>query len=359
MTSSEPTTAQSATAQPSAASTHRISVVGGDGIGPEVIAAARQVLDATGVALEYVEVPVSATRYLQTGELLPDADLATLRGTDAILFGAVGHPEVPPGIMERDLLLRLRFEFDLGLNVRPVKLLPGQSSLVSTATPETVDWIFVRENTEGPYVGTGGRFRRGSEHEVAVQDSLNTRHGIRRAAEYAFGLAEQRRGKLTWSHKTNVMLHAGGLWADVIAEVATLHPNVELEYQHADAMTIHLIRRPQDFDVIVTDNLFGDLLTDLGGEIGGGVGLMPSANFTPGSALPGLFEPIHGSAPDIAGQGIANPTGAVLSAALMLRALGFQAEATSVEQAVHAAAVAGGLSGNTGSVTAAIVSALG
>jgi 3-isopropylmalate dehydrogenase len=335
--------------------TRVVSVIGGDGIGPEVVAAAREVLDATGLPLEYAELPVSAGRYRSTGVLVTDEDMAAMRGTDAVLLGAVGHPEVPPGIMERELLLRIRFEFDLGVNLRPVRLLPGARSLVSTAGPDTVDWMFVRENTEGAYSGTGGRFRRGTPDEVALQDSVNTYKGVRRAVDYAFALAETRRKRLTWTHKTNVLLHAGHLWGDVVAEVAAAHPSVEVEYQHADAMCIHLIRRPQDFDVIVADNLFGDLLTDLAGEIGGGVGLMPSANMNPGSAVPGMFEPIHGSAPDIAGQGIANPTGAILSAALLVRSLGFDDAGSAIETAVRDAAAAGQLVGRTVDMTAAVV----
>jgi 3-isopropylmalate dehydrogenase len=337
-----------------AASSRTIGVVAGDGIGPEVVGAARTVLDSLGLPLRYVDVPVSAGRYLASGELLTDDDLSVLRGTDAILLGAVGHPDVPSGILERKVLLRLRFELDLGLNIRPVRLLPGQTSVVTTASPETVDWIFVRENTEGPYAGTGGRFRRGTDGEVALQDSVNTRVGVRRAVEHAFGLAAERRQHLTWVHKTNVLLHAGGLWADVVAETAPRFPDVTVEYQHADALCIHLLLRPERYDVIVTDNLFGDLLTDLAAAIGGGIGNMPSANFTPGRS-PGLFEPIHGSAPDIVGQGIANPTGAVLSAALLLRTIGFPAEADQVEAAVVAAAAAGRLTGTTETMTAAIV----
>ena len=336
----------------------RVAVIAGDGIGPEVISAAQEVLAATGVALHYEDIPVSTRRYLREGLLLTDEDLADIRRCDAVLLGAVGDPAVPAGIMERDVLLRLRFELDLGLNIRPVRLLPGTVSPVSSATPDTVDMVFVRENTEGPYAGTGGRLRRGTAADMALQDSVNTVAAVDTAVAYAFELAESRRQRLTWVHKTNVLVHAGGLWADVVAAHTPLHPGVTVEYQHADAACIHLLQRPADYDVIVTDNLFGDILTDLAGAIGGGVGLMPSANFTPGSDNPGLFEPIHGSAPDIAGLGIANPTGAVLSAAMMLRHLGFAAQATAVEDAVVRVAAAGRASGRTQDIVAALIDEL-
>ncbi len=335
-----------------------VAVIAGDGIGPEVIAAAQQVLAATGVVLDYHAIPVSAARYLREGVLLTDDDLIAIRACDAVLLGAVGDPAVPPGVMEREVLLRLRFELDLGLNIRPVRLLPGTSSPAVAATPETVDMVFVRENTEGPYAGTGGRLRRGTSAEIAMQDSVNTVVAVDRAVGYAFELASTRRGKVTWIHKTNVLLHAGGLWSDVVAGHSAQHPNVAVEYQHADAACIHLLQRPGDYDVVVTDNLFGDILTDLAGAIGGGVGLMPSANITPGSASPGLFEPIHGSAPDIAGKGIANPLGAVLSAAMMLRELGFGGQATAVEQAVVRVAAAGAAAGRTADTVSALIAEL-
>lgn len=335
-----------------------VAVIAGDGIGPEVIAAAQQVIAATGVELEYLDIPVSAARYLREGVLLTDGDLTAIRGCAAVLLGAVGDPAVPPGVMEREVLLRLRFELDLGLNLRPVRLLPGTASPAVAATPETVDMVFVRENTEGPYAGTGGRLRSGTPVETALQDSVNTWAAVDRAVGYAFELARARRGKLTWIHKTNVLLHAGGLWSDVVAEHSRRHPAVEVEYQHADAACIHLLQRPGDYDVVVTDNLFGDILTDLAGAIGGGVGLMPSANITPGSSNPGLFEPIHGSAPDIAGKGIANPLGAILSAALMLRELGFGAQAGAVESAVLVAAAAGRTSGATADTVSAVIGEL-
>ena len=285
---------------------HRIAVIGGDGIGPEVIAEALSVLDATGVKLDTVDFDLGGQRYLRDGEVLSDETLEELRGFDAILLGAVGTPAVPPGVIERGLLLKLRFTLDLYINQRPFV---GQNH----------EFIVIRENTEGPYAGEGGVLRRGTPHEVATQGSVNTRMGVERCIRYAFELARSRpRRRLTLVHKTNVLLFSGDLWQRTFDDVAAEFPEVATTYHHVDAATIYFVQDPQRYDVIVTDNLFGDILTDLGGAVSGGVGLASSANLNPARTGPSLFEPVHGSAPDIAGTGQANPIAAILSAALML-----------------------------------------
>jgi 3-isopropylmalate dehydrogenase len=290
--------------------THRIAVIGGDGIGPEVTAVALQVVRAAGVDLETTDVDLGGPRYLRTGETLTDADLDLLRAHDAILLGAVGTPEVPPGILERGLLLRLRFELDLYINLRPF-VAPGH------------DFVVIRENTEGTYAGEGGFLRKGTPHEVATQGSVNTRMGVERCVRYAFELASAReRRHVTLVHKTNVLTFAGDLWQRTFDLVAAEFPDVGTAYQHVDAACIHFVQDPKRYDVIVTDNLFGDILTDLGGAVSGGIGLASSANLNPARTGPSMFEPVHGSAPDIVGTGKANPTAAVLSAALMLDFLG-------------------------------------
>jgi 3-isopropylmalate dehydrogenase len=290
--------------------THRIAVIGGDGIGPEVTAEAVKVLRAAGVAMEITEFDLGGQRYLRDGEILSDATLDELRGFDAILLGAVGTPEVPPGVIERGLLLRMRFELDLYVNQRPFTA-PGH------------DFVVIRENTEGPYVGEGGVLRRGTPHEVATQGSVNTRMGVERCVRYAFELASSReRRHLTLVHKTNVLTFAGDLWQRTFDEVAASFPDVATAYHHVDAATIYFVQDPQRYDVIVTDNLFGDILTDLGGAVSGGVGLASSANLNPARTGPSMFEPVHGSAPDIAGSGKADPRAAILSAVLMLDFLG-------------------------------------
>jgi 3-isopropylmalate dehydrogenase len=289
---------------------HRIAVIGGDGIGPEVTAEAVKVLRATGIPLETTDFDLGGGRYLRDGEILSDTTLDELRGFDAILLGAVGTPEVPPGVIERGLLLRMRFELDLYVNQRPFAA-PGH------------DFVVIRENTEGPYVGEGGVLRRGTPHEVATQGSVNTRMGVERCVRYAFELARSReRRHLTLVHKTNVLTFAGDLWQRTFDEVATEFADVSTAYHHVDAATIYFVQDPQRYDVIVTDNLFGDILTDLGGAVSGGVGLASSANLNPARTGPSLFEPVHGSAPDIAGTGTADPRAAILSAALMLDFLG-------------------------------------
>jgi 3-isopropylmalate dehydrogenase len=306
---------------------HRIAVIGGDGIGPEVTAEALKVVTAAGVAYEATDFDLGGARYLRDGEILSDETLETLRGFDAILLGAVGTPDVPPGVIERGLLLKMRFELDLYVNQRPfIGTAPGGS------TPH--DFIVIRENTEGPYVGEGGVLRRGTPHEVATQGSVNTRMGVERCVRYAFELAAQRpRKHVTLVHKTNVLTFAGNLWERTFDEVAAEFPQVGTAYNHVDAACIYFVQDPHRYDVIVTDNLFGDILTDLGGAVSGGIGLASSANLNPARTGPSMFEPVHGSAPDIVGTGAANPIAAVLSAALMLDFLGESAAADRVRAA--------------------------
>jgi 3-isopropylmalate dehydrogenase len=322
-----------------------VACLPGDGIGPEVTAEARAAVDAAGTRwdfkVDWVDYDLGADRYLRTGEVLPEAVLDELRHADAVLLGAVGRPDVPPGVLERGLLLRLRAELDLYVNLRPVKLYPGVASPVATATPDTVDLVVVRENTEGAYVGAGGVLRRGTPAELATQDSYNTRFGVERCVRYAAGLAAARAGRLTLVHKTNVMTHAGDLWQRTAAEVAA-EAGVALDYAHVDAACMYLVTDPGRFDVVVTDNLFGDILTDLGAAIAGGIGLAASANLHPdgapgpGRGGPSVFEPVHGSAPDIAGTGTANPVAAVLSAGLLLDHLGEGEAARALESAAVA-----------------------
>ncbi|HZM29252.1 MAG TPA: 3-isopropylmalate dehydrogenase [Acidimicrobiales bacterium] len=287
-------------------------MIGGDGIGPEVVAEALKVVAATGVELDTVEYDLGGARYLRDGTILPDSVLDEWRGLDALLLGAVGTPDVPPGVIERGLLLKMRFDLDLYINQRPF-LDPDRG----------IDMAVIRENTEGPYVGEGGVLRKGTPHEVATQGSVNTRMGVERCVRYAFDLAESRSRKhLTLVHKTNVLTFAGDLWQRSFDDVAAEHPDVSTAYNHVDAACIYFVQRPQDYDVIVTDNLFGDILTDLGGAVSGGIGFAASGNLNPARTGPSMFEPVHGSAPDIAGQAKANPTAAVLSAAMMLEFLG-------------------------------------
>ncbi|MGI8984396.1 MAG: 3-isopropylmalate dehydrogenase, partial [Acidimicrobiales bacterium] len=296
---------------------HKIGVIGGDGIGPEVTAEAMKVVRATGVALDTVDYDLGAARWLRDGEILPDGVLEELRGLDAVLLGAVGDPRVPPGVIERGLLLRMRFALDLYINLRPFD-----------------GFSVVRENTEGSYAGEGGFLRKGTPAEVATQGSVNTRMGVERCVRFAFDLASRSepRRHLTLVHKTNVLTFAGDLWQRTFEEVAAEHPSVTTDYCHVDAACIHLVEKPDRFDVIVTDNLFGDILTDLAGAVTGGIGLAASANLNPARTGPSLFEPVHGSAPDIAGTGRANPLAAIRSAAMMLEFLGEAAAATRVAQ---------------------------
>jgi 3-isopropylmalate dehydrogenase len=322
---------------------HSLAVIGGDGIGPEVIAQALVVLDAVaprhGLVLERTGYDLGAERYLATGEVLPDAMLDELRGHDAILLGAVGgrpgDPALPPGLLERGLLLRLRFELDHSVNLRPSRLLPGVASPL--ADPGDIDFVVVREGTEGPYAGAGGSLRTGTAAEIATEVSLNTAYGVERVVRDAFARAAGRpRRTLTLVHKTNVLGFAGRLWTRVVDEVAAEYPQVAVDYLHVDAATIFLATEPSRFDVIVTDNLFGDILTDLAAAVTGGIGLAASANLNVERTAPSMFEPVHGSAPGIAGRHEADPTAAILSAALLLHHLGHPRAADSIERAVEA-----------------------
>jgi 3-isopropylmalate dehydrogenase len=309
----------------------RLAVIAGDGIGPEVVEQGLRVLDAVLPGVETTPYDLGAAAWHRTGEALPDAVLEELRGHDAILLGAVGDPSVPPGVLERGLLLRLRFALDHHVNLRPVRLFPGVTSPVGD---RAVDMVVVREGTEGPYVGNGGRMREGTPHEVATEVSLNTAYGVERVVREAFRRAQARRRHLTLVHKTNVLVHAGGLWKRVTDEVAADFPDVTVDYQHVDAASMFFVTSPERFDVVVTDNLFGDILTDIGAAIGGGIGLAASGNIDATRTNPSMFEPVHGSAPDIAGQGVADPTATLLSVALLLQHLGHDDAAARVETAV-------------------------
>jgi 3-isopropylmalate dehydrogenase len=310
----------------------KLAVIAGDGIGPEVIGEALTVLDAVLPGVDKTEYDLGARRYHATGEVLPPAVLEELRGFDAILLGAIGDPSVPSGVLERGLLLKIRFELDHHVNLRPGRLYEGASSPL--AGNPAIDFVVVREGTEGPYTGTGGAIRVGTPHEVATEVSLNTAFGVRRVVEDAFARAQQRRKHLTLVHKTNVLTYAGGLWSRIVAEVGRDYPGVEVAYQHIDAATIHMVTDPGRFDVIVTDNLFGDIITDLAAAVCGGIGLAASGNIDATRTNPSMFEPVHGSAPDIAGQGIADPTAAVISVAMLLSHLGENAAAARVDAAV-------------------------
>ncbi|MFD7455391.1 3-isopropylmalate dehydrogenase [Kitasatospora sp. NPDC059827] len=318
--------------------TIRLAVVPGDGIGQEVVAEGLKVLGAVlpaDVKLETTEYDLGARRYHRTGETLPDDVLAELKAFDAILLGAIGDPSVPSGVLERGLLLKLRFAFDHHINLRPGRLFPGVASPL--AGQPAIDFVVVREGTEGPYVGNGGSLRTGTPHEVATEVSLNTAYGIERVVRDAYRRAQARpRKKLTLVHKNNVLVHAGHLWTRIFAEVGAEFPEVTTDYLHVDAATIFFVTQPERFDVIVTDNLFGDILTDLAAAVTGGIGLAASGNINPSGEFPSMFEPVHGSAPDIAGQGKADPTATVLSVAMLLEHLGFAAEAARVEAAVAA-----------------------
>jgi 3-isopropylmalate dehydrogenase len=310
----------------------KLAVIGGDGIGPEVVAEGLKVLRTVLPGVQTVDYDLGARAYLRTGETLPDSVVAELRGVDAILLGAIGDPSVPPGVLERGLLLKLRFLLDHHVNLRPVRLFPGVTGPLGG---KPVDMVVVREGTEGPYVGNGGTMRTGTPHEVATEVSINTAYGVERVVRDAFGRAQRRpRKHLTLVHKTNVLVHAGGLWKRVTDEVARDFPDVELAYQHVDAASMFFVTDPGRFDVVVTDNLFGDILTDIGAAIGGGIGLAASGNLDVSRSNPSMFEPVHGSAPDIAGQQKADPTATVLSVALLLDHLGHADAAARVEAAV-------------------------
>lgn len=314
---------------------YRLAAIPGDGVGVEVTAEALKALKAAagryGFDLPVNEYDLGGDRYLRTGEVLPESVQDELAGHDAILLGAVGTPEVPPGLIERQLLLKLRFDFDQYVNIRPVKLFEGAPTPVAGLTPERCDMVIYRENTEGPYVGAGGFLRKGTPHEVANQESINTRHGVERIIRKAFDGAIRSRRHLTLAHKTNVLNFAGDLWQRTFDEVADDYPEVTAEYVHVDALCLYMVTQPERFDVVVTDNLFGDIVTDLGAAIQGGMGLAASGNVNPEKEYPSMFEPVHGSAPDIAGRGWANPVAAVLSAAMCLEHLG-ETEAAAVVQ---------------------------
>lgn len=311
----------------------KLAVIGGDGIGPEVTEQALRVLHTVRDDITTTDYDLGARRYLRTGELLTDADLASLREHDAILLGAIGAPDdVPAGVLERGLLLKMRFALDHHVNLRPSKLYPSAKSPL--ANPGEIDFVVVREGTEGLYCGNGGVLRENTPHEVASEVSQNTRFGVERVVRDAFARAQQRRGQLTLVHKKNVLVNAGSLWQRTVDEVATEFPDVTVDYLHIDAATIFMVTDPGRFDVIVTDNLFGDIITDLAGAVTGGIGLAASGNIDASGTNPSMFEPVHGSAPDIAGQGIADPTAAILSAALLLRHVGDAENAQCIEDAV-------------------------
>ncbi|MEZ3161492.1 3-isopropylmalate dehydrogenase [Microbacterium sp. BWT-B31] len=345
--------------------TVKLAVIPGDGIGPEVVAEAVKVLDAavrgSGIRFDKTTFSLGADRFLTTGDTLTDADLEAIKQHDAILLGAVGgvpnDPRLKDANIERGLLLKLRFELDHYVNLRPSKLYPGAPGPL--ANPGDIDFVVVREGTEGPYVGNGGSIRTGTPHEVANETSVNTAYGVERVVRYAFDLAERRRKRLTLVHKTNVLVHAGGMWQRIVREVALEHPEVAVDYLHVDAATIFLVTNPGRFDVIVTDNLFGDILTDLAGAVTGGIGLAASGNINPDGAFPSMFEPVHGSAPDIAGQQKADPTAAILSVALLLDHLGLAGEAARVTTAVETdVATRGASARSTSAVGDAIVALL-
>src|SRR6201994_1919363 len=317
--------------------TIRLAVVGGDGIGPEVTAEALKVLGAAppGLSIDETSYDLGARRWHRTGETLPDAVLEEIRGHDAILLGAVGDPGVPSGVLERGLLLRLRFELDHYVTLRPVRLSPGVATPLAAARPETLDMIVVREGAEGPDAGAGGVMRKATPAEIATQESINTAFGVERVARYAFTKALTRpRHKLTLVHKTNVLTYAGDLWKRVVDSLAKEFAEVSVDYSHVDAASMFFVSQPERFDVVVTDNLFGDILTDLGAAVAGGIGLAASGNINPEGTAPSMFEPVHGSAPDIAGKQKADPTAAILSAALLCEHLGLTDAGRRIEQAV-------------------------
>jgi 3-isopropylmalate dehydrogenase len=313
---------------------HRLGIIPGDGTGPEVVREGLKVLGAVGVPVELVEFDLGGERYLRTGEVLPDEELKRLHETDAVLLGAVGDPRIKPGILERDLLLRIRFELDQYVNLRPVIRYPGVKTLVPSHGEDDVDFVVVRENSEGLYTGAGGFHRKGTAYEVAVQESINTRHGVERIVRYAFALAERRRRKLTLVHKTNVLTFAGDLYQRVVDEVgAADFPGVERDYVHVDAACIYFLDQPSRFDVIVTDNMFGDIITDLGAMIQGGMGIAAGGNINPDGVS--MFEPIGGTAPDHTGKGTINPLAAVAAVQMLLSELGEGESARRVDAGIR------------------------
>jgi 3-isopropylmalate dehydrogenase len=333
-----------------------IGLIAGDGVGPEVMLPAREVLEAVAPAaridLDFIPFDLGSQRFLRTGEVLPDAELDRLRRCDAILLGAVGDPRVPPGVLEKGLLLRIRFEFAQYINLRPIRLYPGVATPIRDRGPDQIDMIVVRENNEDLYVGAGGFLRKGTPEEVAIQTSMNTRAGVDRCLDYAFRIAERRaaerpfaglsptqreagkRGQVSMVAKTNVLTFAHDLWDRAFREMAPRHPSIQANYYHVDACCMRMVTNPEWFDVLVTTNMFGDILTDLGAVLQGGMGVAASGNINPERAFPSMFEPVHGSAPDIAGQGKANPIAAILSTAMMLDHLGHPAQGDVIRAAV-------------------------
>lgn len=340
-----------------------LAVIAGDGIGPEVVAEGLRLLDAVGQKHEAIfkksEYDLGASYWHRTGETLPDSVLAELAKSDVILLGAVGDPTVPSGVLERGLLLKLRFAFDHYINLRPARLFPGVKSPLAGVSE--IDFIVVREGTEGPYVGAGGVLAEGTENEIATEESLNTRRGAERVIRNAFERASKRdRKKVTLVHKNNVLTRAGSLWTRTFNQVAKEYPNVSTEYLHVDAASMFFVTNPDRFDVVVTDNLFGDILTDIAAAICGGIGLAASGNINPTGAFPSMFEPVHGSAPDIAGKGIADPTATILSVAMLFDHLGLATAAREIEAAVAADLLSrGDAKRSTKEVGDAILKALG
>ena len=317
-------------------------MIAGDGIGPEIITEAQRVLqracELDSIRVDSTDYKLGAEHWLKTGETLPESTMEALKQHDAILFGAIGADprsgKIPSGLIEREMLLKLRFSFDHYINLRPARLYPGAVSPLSN--PGEIDFVVVREGTEGPYVGNGGTIRGGTDAEIATEVSINTAHGVRRLIRYAFELAQSRRKKLTLIHKTNVLVHAGRLYTRLFEEIGREFPEVQTDYLHVDAATIFMTTDPSRFDVIVTDNLFGDILTDQAGAVTGGIGYAASGNINAVGEFPSMFEPVHGSAPDIAGQNKANPTAAILAGAMLLRHLGYESTAVRIEDAVEA-----------------------
>lgn len=318
-----------------------LAVIAGDGIGPEIITEAQRVLqracELDSIRVDSTDYKLGAEHWLKTGETLPESTMESLKQHDAILFGAIGADprsgKIPSGLIEREMLLKLRFSFDHYINLRPARLYPGAVSPLSN--PGEIDFVVVREGTEGPYVGNGGTIRGGTDAEIATEVSINTAHGVRRLIRYAFELAQSRRKKLTLIHKTNVLVHAGRLYTRIFEEIGREFPDVQTDYLHVDAATIFMTTDPSRFDVIVTDNLFGDILTDQAGAVTGGIGYAASGNINAVGEFPSMFEPVHGSAPDIAGQNKANPTAAILAGAMLLRHLGYESTAVRIEDAVE------------------------
>lgn len=319
-----------------------LAVIAGDGIGPEIITEAQRVLqracELDSIRVDSTDYKLGAEHWLKTGETLPESTMESLKQHDAILFGAIGADprsgKIPSGLIEREMLLKLRFSFDHYINLRPARLYPGAVSPLSN--PGEIDFVVVREGTEGPYVGNGGTIRGGTDAEIATEVSINTAHGVHRLIRYAFELAQSRRKKLTLIHKTNVLVHAGRLYTRLFEEIGREFPEVQTDYLHVDAATIFMTTDPSRFDVIVTDNLFGDILTDQAGAVTGGIGYAASGNINAAGEFPSMFEPVHGSAPDIAGQNKANPTAAILAGAMLLRHLGYESTAVRIEDAVEA-----------------------